>query len=54
MDWIKLSLSIIVNTIEIYDLIKAEHIIEIFPLNDWFVINGEPKSPLFIDIFNVE
>ena len=54
MDRIKLVLSIIIKSIEVYDLLNNGLIEDIFPIHDDFMLNGNPKSPYFIDIIDID
>ncbi len=54
MDRIKLVMSMIQHTIEVFDLMGQNFILDYFPLHDRFVVNGEPKTLLFIELMNVE
>ena len=54
MDRIKLVMSMIQHSIEVFDLMGQKFILDYFPLHDRFVVNGEPKTVLFIELINVE
>ena len=54
MDRIKLVMSMIQHSIEVFDLMGQNFIKDYFPLHDRFVVNGEPKTLLFIELINVE
>jgi anoctamin-10 len=54
MDRIKLVMSMVQHSIEIFDLIKTGFIKDYFPIHDPFVVNGDPKTVMLVDVIDIE